>query len=681
MVVMGQLGPYELRGVLGRGAMARVWRAWDPILHREVALKEPLYDPSLSNDVIAEMERRFVSEGRIGARLSHPGIVAIHAADVWDGRAAIVMELVEGETLASRLTRGPLTPTDALAAADQLLDALGYAHANGVVHRDIKPDNIFITKDGRIKLSDFGIAHVMGGATAVGTIAGTVLGTPGYMSPEQAKGLAVDARSDLFSVGIVLYEMLTGRNPFSSGEGDDATTLLYRIVNEPAPELPSSATRGLPFDIKPVVARALSKRPEDRPQSADEFRVLLRGQTMNPANYGEGDDADRRAVSWLPYAIVVVVALVLFGFALQSAFSGGGGGSHSGGAQTQRGTTTKPSYYLAESNGYVAIFEQGSGSPVEVSDLLVSELGSEGAGVLDGQETVATLDDARLEIERLRNEAGGSSQDSADDEANDTVGGYENVPVRASLSQYSWEELALIAQDIEQCDNAADGIDLAKRYNLLGAQGKYLDVTKDLALTNGEVLHMRLIGVCHDKAETRSGVAALSFLSDDVMGNYQMSSSKSYGGWESSLLRGRLQDDVLSLLPGEIASSIIPAIKSTNNVGMSKSSDCVSETSESLWIPSVVELCGPVSWAYEADQDNSANYNAILNAEGSQYPAFEQMGIGDSTSNSVLSHGGEWWLRSPSPLKGTARYVSGDGNPSYYGLGDKSRGVAFGFCL
>ena len=270
----GRIGPYVLVGELGRGAMARVWRAWDPNLEREVAVKEPLFDPSLPDGVLEEMGRRFVAEGRAAARLSHPNVVAIHAADVWDGRPAIVMELVEGETLSKLLSRGPLAPAEALPLLDQLLDALGYAHGRGVVHRDVKPDNVFVTADGTLKLADFGIARVDTGATRA-TVAGSVLGTPGYMSPEQARGSEVDGRSDLFSVGVIAYEMLAGSNPFGSG---DATTLLYRIVHEPVPELPPSASAGLPADLRPAVMAALSKDPADRPATAADMRRMLHGE-------------------------------------------------------------------------------------------------------------------------------------------------------------------------------------------------------------------------------------------------------------------------------------------------------------------------------------------------------------------------------------------------------------------
>ena len=480
MANYGHLGPYELRGELGRGAMARVWRAWDPNLQREVAIKEPLYDSKLSEALLDELGRRFVAEGRTAARLSHPGIVTIFAADVWDGRPAIVMELIEGETLARRLSHGALNPQEALAVLDQLLDAVGYAHARSVVHRDIKPDNIFITNDGRVKLTDFGIARMDGSVSTIGTVAGTVLGTPGYMSPEQATGAVVDARSDIFSVGTVAYEMLTGSNPFGAGYGTDATTLIYRIVHEPAPELPPSVAAGLPVDLRPAVMCALAKDPAYRPQSAKDFKAMLHGQLEpplasiaggvgsdpnrsgsfrsvpgndpadyhtvvsvsstgnwptgpqpSPGSYGSqgyyadgstGGGYQRRSNSWLPYALVAVVALGILAFVLFNALGSGGGGRSSSGNVSSTGTaaqqeSNEPSstsqdapvaageaYYLAVSDGKVAIFSNSSATPVEVSDVEVSKLGSSSAAELDAHVPAPTVDEARELVEGYRKE-------------------------------------------------------------------------------------------------------------------------------------------------------------------------------------------------------------------------------------------------------------------------------------
>ncbi|MDO4536866.1 MAG: protein kinase [Coriobacteriales bacterium] len=376
---LGHIGPYELLGELGRGAMARVWRGWDPRLEREVAVKEPLFNSSYSPEVIAEMGQRFVAEAKAAARLTHPHIVTVYDADVWDGRAAIVMELVQGETLAQTLTRGPLPADLALQVLDELLDAVGYAHSKGVVHRDIKPENIFLTSRGGVKLADFGVAHVDDGATRA-TVAGAVIGTPGYMSPEQAVGRLVDDRSDLFSIGILAYEMLAGYGPFSSGN-PDAPTLLYRNVHEPAPELPAFVLSSVPQHVTATIASALEKDPLDRPQSAEEFRAMLRGEmavrspgertvannrtiidndTFRNVDFGtgstayqqngsqagfsqntsgsystkdlnaEGTYAEKKSVSsWLPYAAIGTILVLILAFILFNATSGcsGGGGS------------------------------------------------------------------------------------------------------------------------------------------------------------------------------------------------------------------------------------------------------------------------------------------------------------------------------------------------------------------
>ena len=383
----GHIGRFELLGELGHGSMARVWRAWDPMRQCQVAVKEPLFDVRLALSMQDELGRRFASEARVAMQLSHPGIVRVFETGVWDGRPAIVMELVEGETLARRLSRGRMAAREALDALGQLLDAVGYAHDCGVVHRDIKPDNIFLTRDGTVKLADFGIARIEGVVSTVGTLSGTVLGTPGYLSPEQALGKTADARSDLFSVGVIAYEMLTGVNPFMTTGDADATTLIYRIVHEPAPELPRYASEGLPADLRPAVMQALSKDPSARPRTAAEFKALLHAdqyrqvafegaageawahvsrqtaaQTVVPtvmrtmpartaerraATYRQGSSREVSSGgasprTWLPYALVLGAALTLLVVSLSSATSGVGGGSGGTTAAARQSTGRAP---------------------------------------------------------------------------------------------------------------------------------------------------------------------------------------------------------------------------------------------------------------------------------------------------------------------------------------------------
>jgi len=329
---MESIGPYEIRGELGRGAMAVVWRAWDPKLEREIALKEPLIGVTVDPVLAAEFSERFVREARTAARLSHPGIVTIYDAETYEGRPVIAMELVEGSTLAVVLDSGRLDAAGALAVLSQLLAVAGYAHSQGVVHRDIKPDNIFITPDGRIKLADFGIAHLGGGSTL--TQAGTIMGTPGYMSPEQVTGQPVDARSDIFSIGVVGYEMLAGRNPFGAGEGAEATTVMYRIVHE-QPEPLAVLIPDLPGSAGAVIAKAMEKDPVRRYSVAAQMQTdLASGRT--PLLAGAAADAALSAgqmTSGTTSKVIVGVAalaVVILGVLLVLAISGGpvsGGGT------------------------------------------------------------------------------------------------------------------------------------------------------------------------------------------------------------------------------------------------------------------------------------------------------------------------------------------------------------------
>jgi eukaryotic-like serine/threonine-protein kinase len=256
---------YELGPVLGQGGMARVHQGLDRQLGRQVAIK--VLAPPFDRD--REFVERFRREARAAAGLSHPNIVAVFDSGSDDGTHFIVTELVEGETLADRLRRdGPMPPADAVAVAADIARALAAAHTRGLIHRDIKPGNVMLLPDGRVKVVDFGIARAAGSDTLTNT--GVVLGSTAYLSPEQAGGQPVDERADLYSLGCVLYEMLTGHVPFRA---DTPIATMYRHVNEDAP--PPSTIAPVQPELEDVVLRCLEKDPKRRFASAAELEDAL----------------------------------------------------------------------------------------------------------------------------------------------------------------------------------------------------------------------------------------------------------------------------------------------------------------------------------------------------------------------------------------------------------------------
>jgi hypothetical protein len=258
---------YRLLSVLGRGGMATVWRAVDERLGRPVAVK--LLDEAGAADPAAV--RRFEQEAQTAARLNHPNIVAVHDAGHDRGRSYLVMELVEGTSLVAALNEGPLPVERAVAVAAQVCDALGAAHAHGIVHRDVKPANILLTGDGTAKVCDFGIARLIHHQRADLTAARTAIGTSGFMAPEQATGGPIDARTDLYAVGCLLFAMLAGRPPFV---GDTSLGVLHQHVHE-RPVAVRSLRPDVPADLDRLVADLLAKRPEDRPATAGDVRDRL----------------------------------------------------------------------------------------------------------------------------------------------------------------------------------------------------------------------------------------------------------------------------------------------------------------------------------------------------------------------------------------------------------------------
>ena len=319
-------GRYRLRRPLARGGMAEVWEATDDILGRPVAVKVLL--PHLAVD--QSFLERFRREAIAAARLAHPNVVATFDTGVDDGVAYIVMELVHGRTLHQLLAaQGALTPHRAVGIAVQVAAALEYAHQHGVVHRDVKPANILIDTDDRVKVADFGIAKAAAAPGTQGrpwasqdlTQSGVVVGTAKYLSPEQVNGDPVDGRADIYSLGVVLYEMLCGRTPFA-GETDVAVALQHVTT---APLSPRQVRSGIPRPLEAVVLKALAKSPADRYATAADLQSALLSVDLGPddavplvvrdATPPEGAPAltfRESERSWLyPVAMIVVAAVVL----------------------------------------------------------------------------------------------------------------------------------------------------------------------------------------------------------------------------------------------------------------------------------------------------------------------------------------------------------------------------------
>jgi len=270
------IGRYRVERVLGRGAIGVVYLAHDPVIDRKVAIK--LVRAELVDEAAhAEYLERFQREAQAAGRCQHPNIVAIYDFALDDANPFLVMEYVDGMNLAEVLRRrGRFTVDAALGVILQVLDALACAHAIGVVHRDVKPANILLTHGERVKVADFGIARL---DTSHLTQHGTMIGTPSYMSPEQCVGDPTDTRSDIFSVGAVLYEMLCGRRAFP---GHGATGVTYRVVHEAPADL-RTLVPGIPPEVESAVRRALAKAPANRFASAQEMSAAVRGGGAMPA--------------------------------------------------------------------------------------------------------------------------------------------------------------------------------------------------------------------------------------------------------------------------------------------------------------------------------------------------------------------------------------------------------------
>ena len=322
-----RLGPYEIVGFVGAGGMGEVYRARDPRLNRDVAIK------ILHGSVAADPDRlrRFTAEAQAVAALNHANVLTIYEVGSQADYPFIATELLEGATLRATLEAGALPVSKAIEYARQIASGLAAAHTKGVAHRDIKPENLFVTNDGRIKILDFGLAKSYEGAAnaaaedtrlQAATSPGMVLGTAGYMSPEQVRARPIDHRTDIFSLGVVLYEMLAGRRPFG---GDSAVETMNAILTADAPEIVPSG-RSLPPALADIVRHCLEKNPDERFQSARDLSFALQSLAAvseSTATHGvsgarvEGaPSAPARRVAWMPIAAAAVVAAGLGALAM-----------------------------------------------------------------------------------------------------------------------------------------------------------------------------------------------------------------------------------------------------------------------------------------------------------------------------------------------------------------------------
>ncbi|HET7420263.1 MAG TPA: serine/threonine-protein kinase [Candidatus Dormibacteraeota bacterium] len=265
------IGKYHVKRELGRGGMGAVYLAEQPGLGREVAIKELIQ----SADPVAL--KRFLQEAQVMARTSHPNLVQVHDMELLGDTNYLVLEFVRGRSLRDWMNEGrPIAPPQVFAVMHGVLQALDYAHRHAIVHRDMKPENVLIGDEGMVKVADFGIARLLDdtGVGGTATKTGTTVGTPQYMSPEQVSSSKVDGRSDLYSAGIMFYELVTGQPPFTASEADGPFTLMAKHVQAP-PKPPSVFQPGLNPELEQVILKALAKRPDDRFQTGAEFDAAI----------------------------------------------------------------------------------------------------------------------------------------------------------------------------------------------------------------------------------------------------------------------------------------------------------------------------------------------------------------------------------------------------------------------
>lgn len=388
-----RLGAYQILGPLGAGGMGEVYRARDSRLGREVAVKV-LPRAWASHP---ERLRRFEQEGRAASALAHPNILTVHDLGEQDGLPYLVTELLDGETLRQRMTGGALAPRKAIEIAAQIASGLAAAHERGIVHRDLKPENVFLTADGRVKILDFGIARVIGDAAggsgsgsgplpptidlgpgsdsttplpgvltpaSGGTAPGVVLGTLGYMAPEQVRGQEVGPAADLFALGALLYEMLAGRPAFSRATAADTVAA---VLAEDPPELPATV-RALPPALMPLVRRCLEKRPEERYRSARDLAFALSSLTTSTSPralpLAAPSGGARRALA-IGFGVVGAVAALAVAFVAGRA-AGGGPGAALGQFRQLTDLPGIEHFPSISPDGATVAFDSGAGGEIDI---------------------------------------------------------------------------------------------------------------------------------------------------------------------------------------------------------------------------------------------------------------------------------------------------------------------------
>jgi serine/threonine protein kinase len=300
-----EYGRYRIKEELGKGTMGVVYRAYDPQIDREIALKVLRPDRVVSEAFVA----RFLKEARAIGRLSHPQIVTIYDVGEDNNTIYIAMEYLEGRSFDQVVRARELGMQQCVDTACQIAEALDYAHSKGIIHRDIKPSNIIFTADNRVKLTDFGIARIEDTATAYQTQAGEILGTPVYMSPEQVMGQKVDGRSDLYSLGVLLYELLLGRRPFTGNN----IAAIFRTITQDAPEAPVVIDPFIPKALSDLVMKSLEKDAKDRFQTgrqmAAELKTVMTEGSLPDQKPVQEDVSSNRKSIWK--ATVVALLLIL----------------------------------------------------------------------------------------------------------------------------------------------------------------------------------------------------------------------------------------------------------------------------------------------------------------------------------------------------------------------------------